>query len=443
MPDKRLTKAETSFEAKFGGYLIDDGVVGIPRTMLRNYMRLGLSAEEFLFVTHLLDYKWDGRAPFPKLENIAMPVSLQTKRKYVRNLRNRGLLFTSRVYWEEADLERYEWLTQEDVGKMRSQAYHLDCLLHNFMRLDEWLKSGRNPADFRIEIPLKTVQEFLSGEYHDTPKHIAQAIEEQTQNAALLQPVLLQNTTISFSNSRKANSRKANSRFSTIRKPKRQEEESSLEEESLVEEEPEREEKAADAASPALPATENRELSKNHEPSDNHEPSTKLPSSSHDPPPGGEARPRKRRRRADPLRLDLERAAEQKQAEMRARGIEAEEVADPLAGWSVNGDDVREVLLEFIALSGLRPATQKKRQGWEAGARECLNVYDGDLGRTLAAMRTFFAARADDSGDKFKFDVYSPHSIVNALAVIRDNGYSRQKGARDVPGSEYAGLFTA
>lgn len=120
--------------------------------------------------------------------------------------------------------------------------------------------------------------------------------------------------------------------------------------------------------------------------------------------------------------LDMASVTEQKQAEMRARGIDnPAEVAAPFVDWPVNDEQVKEILLEFMALSGLQPATEKKRKGWEAGARECFNVF-GSLDKTLAAIGVFFRIRADDDDERFKHEVYSPHSIVNGLGMIRDNG---------------------
>ncbi len=81
------------------GYLI------VPSLLLYSYARLKphpLTAGEVLFIIHLMDFKWDERAPFPSYKTLAKRMGVSDKmvrrhaqtledKRYLRRVARRGL----------------------------------------------------------------------------------------------------------------------------------------------------------------------------------------------------------------------------------------------------------------------------------------------------------------------------------------------------------------
>ena len=206
--------ADTSIEARFEGHeIIEHGMAQIPNLLLLHYYDLGLSDGQYTILSHIIARKWTKEAPYPTLTGLKMSTNVDTRRRYVRDLRQKGLLFTTRRYWTAKDLLKNPLA---HPGKVRSNLWYLSSLLHNLVCIHRWVELGKDPADFQIEIPLPTVKMFLSGEFHDTPESIAKVINEQTQNGTVLKAVLLpcENRIVGFSTMRFSSTRKTSTRKS-------------------------------------------------------------------------------------------------------------------------------------------------------------------------------------------------------------------------------------
>ncbi len=178
---------DTSIIARFEGHeIIEHGVAQIPNLLLAHYTHLGLSDVHFALIVHVIARKWTANAPYPTITKLPLSCELSTRRTYVRDLRNMGLLFTRRKYWTNEDALT---ITSAQPGRLRSNEWYLGSLLHNAVRVHTYLKTHSLDNLTTIEVPAKTVQLFLSGHFHDTPSHVTEAIEAQAKQAA---SVLLQ-----------------------------------------------------------------------------------------------------------------------------------------------------------------------------------------------------------------------------------------------------------
>lgn len=85
--------------------------VPVSQYFLENYHRLGgskgLSSAEVMVIIHLMNHKWDGRAPFPTVGLLAkrMGVTDRAVRTVVKTLEGLGLL--QRVYAPHGGPNRY------------------------------------------------------------------------------------------------------------------------------------------------------------------------------------------------------------------------------------------------------------------------------------------------------------------------------------------------
>lgn len=208
-----MNDTATSIESRFEGHdVLEAGVAQIPNMLIQHYHHLGLSDGQFTLLCHILSRKWTKEAPYPSITGIRMSANVDTRRRYIRDLRQRGLLFTSRLYWTKEDMATNPIAYP---GRVRSNLWYLGSLLHNLARIDSWLKAGNSPESFQVEIPLTTVRMFLKGDFHDTPEEIAKAIQEQTKNGTVLKAVTLvcENDIVEPS-MRKASTRKTSTRKS-------------------------------------------------------------------------------------------------------------------------------------------------------------------------------------------------------------------------------------
>lgn len=207
---------DTSIEARFEGHeIIESGMAQIPNILLWHYCDLGLNDAQYALLTHIIARKWTREAPYPSLGRIKMTANLDSRRRYIRDLRHKGLVFTSRLYWTNKDKAQNP---HANPGKVRSNLWYLGSLNHNLVRIHKWIEAGQSPKQFQVEIPLITVKMFLKGEFHDTPEHIVTAIQEQTQQGTVLKTVLLpcendivDKSTMRFSSSSFSSSRKTHS----------------------------------------------------------------------------------------------------------------------------------------------------------------------------------------------------------------------------------------
>jgi DNA-binding MarR family transcriptional regulator len=77
--------------------LTRSGHVPIVRTFLRSYSRLKpapITVGEAMFIVHLMDFKWDGEAPFPGYKTLGkyMGVSDKMARRHAQSLEVKGYL---------------------------------------------------------------------------------------------------------------------------------------------------------------------------------------------------------------------------------------------------------------------------------------------------------------------------------------------------------------
>jgi len=74
--------------------LAADGWTPISNLFLKNYPRLGIRPVEALFIVHLMSFKWNNKAPFPRYTLLAenMGVTPTAVRSYARSLERKGLL---------------------------------------------------------------------------------------------------------------------------------------------------------------------------------------------------------------------------------------------------------------------------------------------------------------------------------------------------------------
>jgi hypothetical protein len=91
------TNDKYSFEKRWALPLKEDGFVPVSTFFLENYHQLkpfDLTYGESMFVIHLMQYKWDEKAPFPAYKTIAqrMHVSPKSARRWAASLEQKGYL---------------------------------------------------------------------------------------------------------------------------------------------------------------------------------------------------------------------------------------------------------------------------------------------------------------------------------------------------------------
>jgi hypothetical protein len=209
-----MSDYDTSFEARFDEHtILENGTATIPNLLMFHYRDLGLTDGHFTLLAHVFARKWTRESPYPTIAGLPMDASVDTRRKYVRDLRNMGLLFTGRLYWTNADKETNKYKYIAKPGKLRSNVWYLGNLLHNIARIHLWLEAGNRLEDFRVEIKAGTVKAYKDGEYHDVPEHIKQALDEHIAkngctSLLLEKHIVEQSSTMGKASSRKASTRK-------------------------------------------------------------------------------------------------------------------------------------------------------------------------------------------------------------------------------------------
>ncbi len=180
---------DTSFETRYEGYdIVDYGLATIPNLLFKHYRNLGLSDGHFTLLSHIISRKWTDAPPYPTITHIPMSATVDTRRRYVREMRNQGLIFTARLYWTHKDAEENP---KAKPGKLRANLWYLGNLFHNLERMEQWTADGNKPEDFVIEIQQATVELYLAGKLNDVPDKIAKIIDEQTSVVDRAIPVLV------------------------------------------------------------------------------------------------------------------------------------------------------------------------------------------------------------------------------------------------------------
>ena len=92
------TKSDKSFASRWKyERLFEKGYLAVPALFLRHYAQLkpySLTSGEALFVLHLMEFKWDSKAPFPAYRTLAarMGVSDKMARRHAQSLEVKGYL---------------------------------------------------------------------------------------------------------------------------------------------------------------------------------------------------------------------------------------------------------------------------------------------------------------------------------------------------------------
>jgi len=90
---------ENRMEIIWGVSILDEGFTSIPNLIIRNYRKLGIEHGEFGFICQLLTYKHDTRDPYPSRATLAANMTCSERQidKWIKSLRNKGLLITGRL----------------------------------------------------------------------------------------------------------------------------------------------------------------------------------------------------------------------------------------------------------------------------------------------------------------------------------------------------------
>jgi len=149
-------------ELRFGDDILQEGFTAVPNILRNHYTDLGMNDGQFCLVVHLLTHQWTKEPAFPRLRNLPMSVTLDTRREYLRGMRNAGLMFTHRLYKN---------------GHLDRQEYHLDSLWWNLRRLVKFKETWRRPKPrmraiddgFEIALPEWVWARICRKFYHDVP----------------------------------------------------------------------------------------------------------------------------------------------------------------------------------------------------------------------------------------------------------------------------------
>jgi len=153
-------------EVRFGDDLLEAGFTAVPNLLLNNYADLGINDGAAFWIVHLLKFKWTEDNPYPRRSSIPMNANRDTQKRYARQLRNLGLLFTRRIYWSNEDNPPDPGL----AGKIRALEYDLTSLFHNVVRISRWKAEGSPLDEFQVELPLEIVRKVVDGYFHHVPK---------------------------------------------------------------------------------------------------------------------------------------------------------------------------------------------------------------------------------------------------------------------------------
>lgn len=177
-------------EITFGDDVLDEGFTAAPNIFLAQYANLGIKDAQAMWVLQVLKFKWGKEDPYPSQDTLPMRCATPTRRGYARHLREKGLLFTRRMYWQEQDVGKYD-LAPDKVGTVRSLRYDFSVLLHNAVRMHRWTQARKRVSDFQVEIPVENVEKVAYGFYNDTPPFIQLLCEKHIVEESGDQPLLL------------------------------------------------------------------------------------------------------------------------------------------------------------------------------------------------------------------------------------------------------------
>jgi hypothetical protein len=127
------SRAEGSFEARFGRVILQHGIAAIPAGLLHYQGKLGLDAKHLWFVEYILSCKWDANLPYPSLNRMerCTGVDIQALYRYKKALCEQGYL------------KVYKRLTKQ--GGYDTNAYDFSPLFERLERLIAAEAPAHNP----------------------------------------------------------------------------------------------------------------------------------------------------------------------------------------------------------------------------------------------------------------------------------------------------------
>ena len=113
----------SSFAARFGRVILQNGIAAIPSALYHYQGRLGLSAQQVWFISYVLSHKWDEDLPYPSLKKMAKVTgfSLSQLQRIKNSLCEMGVLnvyprFNERLPQLPLGLEPVVDVAHGDVG---------------------------------------------------------------------------------------------------------------------------------------------------------------------------------------------------------------------------------------------------------------------------------------------------------------------------------------
>ena len=167
-------KKQYRLEVRFGDDILEAGFTAVPNLFLNNYRDLGISDGAAFWIVHLLKFKWTEDNPYPRRSSIPMNANKDTQKRYARQLRELGLLFTRRIYWSAEDNPPHPHL----VGTIRALEYDFTSLFYNVVRISRWKIEGRSLDDFEVEIPPEIMEKVANSHFHHVSNRWKQLCQE-------------------------------------------------------------------------------------------------------------------------------------------------------------------------------------------------------------------------------------------------------------------------
>ncbi|MBN1954372.1 MAG: hypothetical protein JW900_04890 [Anaerolineae bacterium] len=154
MAGERHETWESPLALRYGYEVLDHGFTAVPNILLQAYRDLGLDDQEAMFVVHLLTRKREKQDLSFRLADLPMTCSAKTRKRCLQSLRDKGLVFTRRIYQPGFP------------ARIRHIELDLTNLLHNLVR---WSQREEDAGPFVITLTPDVAQRVAAGHYHFVP----------------------------------------------------------------------------------------------------------------------------------------------------------------------------------------------------------------------------------------------------------------------------------